>query len=159
MTRHPTAVSPGTGVREAQERMDEAGIHHLLVMAGDELLGVLCSCDLRNHPAGDPVSAYMSASVRAIGEDATLAEAAEVMREHEVGCLVVVWGGGVRGLVTRTDLRRAGVPLDKLAQRFCAACQWDHDLVADGVDGVPFCFDCIERSHPGEEEYELGCTD
>jgi CBS domain-containing protein len=158
MTRHPTTVSPRTLVHEAEERMEERGIHHLLVMAGEELLGILCSCDLRARPAGDSVAAYMSAPVRTVPDDASIDRAADLMRQQQVGCLVVTWEGGVRGLVTRTDLRRAGVPLERLAQRFCAACRWDHDLVANGAD-VPFCFDCIERSHPAEEVYDLGCTD
>lgn len=50
-----------------------------------------------------PVKEAMSAEIHTIGSDAPLAEAARVMMEHKIGCLPVVDGEKLVGMVTETD--------------------------------------------------------
>lgn len=50
-----------------------------------------------------PVKEAMSAEIHTIGPDATVADAARVMVERKIGCLPVVDGGKLVGIVTETD--------------------------------------------------------
>ena len=54
-----------------------------------------------------PVRAVMSAPVRCITATADLAEAADRMRREKVGCLPVVEGGRVVGMLTEIDVLRS----------------------------------------------------
>jgi len=53
-----------------------------------------------------PLAVMMSRDIRAIGPDATLAEAAGLMRDARVGALLVSGQGAYLGVVTETDLVR-----------------------------------------------------
>ena len=50
-----------------------------------------------------PVKEAMSAEIHTIGPDATVADAARVMIERKIGCLPVVEGEKLLGIVTETD--------------------------------------------------------
>lgn len=58
MTSSPYAVNAETSVREAADLMNERRIHHLLVEAGGEVIGILSSLDLLRalvvSPTSDP---------------------------------------------------------------------------------------------------------
>lgn len=60
------------------------------------------------HPSGilRPLAVMMSREIRTIQPDATLAEAARLMRNARVGALLVVEDGNYVGIVTETDLVR-----------------------------------------------------
>ncbi|MEW6543705.1 MAG: CBS domain-containing protein [Nitrospirota bacterium] len=51
-----------------------------------------------------PLAVMMSRNIRAIGPDATLAEAARLMRDARVGALLVSAAGSYVGVVSETDL-------------------------------------------------------
>jgi len=53
-----------------------------------------------------PLAVMMNRDIRTIGPDATLAEAAGVMRDARVGALLVSGQGAYLGVVTETDLVR-----------------------------------------------------
>jgi len=44
-------VAPDTPCREADERARTLGVRHLFVVEDDQLVGVLCRCDLYPEPA------------------------------------------------------------------------------------------------------------
>ena len=50
-----------------------------------------------------PVKEAMSAEIHTIGPDATVADAARIMIERKIGCLPVVEGEKLIGIVTETD--------------------------------------------------------
>jgi CBS domain-containing protein len=50
------------------------------------------------------VEDVMVEDVISVSEKATVKEAAELMNQHEIGCLVVVEGGKPVGIVTETDM-------------------------------------------------------
>lgn len=50
-----------------------------------------------------PVKEAMSAEIHTIGPDATVADAARIMVERKIGCLPVVEGEKLVGIVTETD--------------------------------------------------------
>ncbi len=53
-----------------------------------------------------PLAVMMNRAIRTVGPDATLAEAARLMREAQVGALFVVCEGAYLGVVSETDLVR-----------------------------------------------------
>ncbi|TAJ08223.1 MAG: CBS domain-containing protein [Nitrospirae bacterium] len=53
-----------------------------------------------------PLAVMMNRAIRTVGPDATLAEAARLMREAQVGALFVVREGAYLGVVSETDLVR-----------------------------------------------------
>jgi CBS domain-containing protein len=56
-----------------------------------------------------PVKEVMSEPAITIAPDATIQEATRLMLEHKIGCLPVVEGHTLVGIVTETDLLRATV--------------------------------------------------
>jgi len=96
-------------------------IHHLIVTAGPEIVGVLSERDLggkdreamrQTHKVLNFMTPY---AVKAKPE-MTVRQAATLMRGWSIGCLPVVSGGRLVGILTASDLL---------------------DLIAKGGDGVP----------------------
>ncbi len=109
-------VPSRTTVTRAREIATNSKIHHLIVVDDAHLIGVVCMCDLAE--VGDPnekVARRANHSPWVIEEDATLAQAAALMVERNIGCLPVIRGRELRGIVTRTDLLRIGVDIHKLS--------------------------------------------
>ena len=103
-----------------------------------------------------PVSAWMSAPVITVGATASLEEAADLIRERSIGCLPVVVGGLIVGVVTRGDLWRAGLRREQLGTHLCAACRTHRHVRPDrNMEDVTFCLECRERSRPNEHD-DLG---
>lgn len=133
MSGDPVSISPDASALEAFERMLERGIRHLPVVAPDDgsrsggsrsaVVGVLSIDDLRaalpfeislQHgmaPANRErarewrVGEIMTHAPETVDLDASLAEAAERMAEHRIGCLPVVdESGHLAGLLSETDV-------------------------------------------------------
>lgn len=111
MSRALVTVAPDVEMGEARRLADATGAHHILVLDAGNLVGILCLCDLEDVDPSISVSEYMSVPVLTVRADASLAEAADSMRECGVGCLPVVMGGLLLGVLTDADLVRAGSPL------------------------------------------------
>jgi len=56
-----------------------------------------------------PLAVMMNRTIRTIPKDATLLDAAALMREVRVGALMVEDGGSLVGIVSETDLVRKGI--------------------------------------------------
>jgi len=152
-------VEPLTTLDEAEERAQRAGVRHLLVIAGDQLVGMVCRCDLvAPHDPGDVVVSRMSCPVVDVAPSATLGEALDAMNRYRVGCVPVVGGTGVvLGIVTRGDLRRAGAPEEALGGGHCVACGSTHGVCADHT-GIDYCLDCLDRARACADD-EIGNGD
>lgn len=101
-------VAEGDLVTEARERMEVAGIRHLLVVdARGHLVGVLSDRDLLRAAAAARalrVGDVMSRDPVTIRSDAPAHVAATMMIEHQIGSVAVVDDGdALVGLVTQTD--------------------------------------------------------
>lgn len=104
-----TVTSTST-LQAAEELAIAQGVHHLLVVDTDELVGVICRCDLSPRPRSSrAVGERMASSMWIASPTATLGEAVSVMRDQRIGCLPVVEAEDLVGVVTRTDLARVGV--------------------------------------------------
>jgi hypothetical protein len=110
MRHDPPTVAPSLDCREADELARVADTHHLLVLDSERCLnGVVCRCDLRR--GGErPVADVMSTEVFAVEPRLPIGMAATAMQRLKLGCLPVLSGMLVVGLIARDQLLRAGVP-------------------------------------------------
>jgi len=113
MRRPVTVVSVEATIGEAYQLLRDRGFRHLPVVDGGRLVGVLTDRDLRlatssfsekPHAATDPVSATMSSPPLTADPLDPVEDAARIMREHKIGCLPVVDGGELVGILTGMDL-------------------------------------------------------
>jgi acetoin utilization protein AcuB len=141
MSREPLVVFPQTSVEEAIKTMRQNRVRHLPVIKDDNLLvGIVTQTDLIQASPSPATSLSvweinfllarmqvrdaMTKKVIVVEEECPLEEAALVMAEHKIGCLPVVRGKRLVGIITETDLfnifteqlgaRRSGVRLTLL---------------------------------------------
>ncbi|MDB4970925.1 MAG: domain containing protein [Myxococcales bacterium] len=139
------AVPPDTPWGDAEQHAVAHGTRHLLITDDEHLLGVVCRCDFYPAPADDEqVGARMSEDVYTLAPNATISEAAAAMARLGIGCLPVVDGDRALGVITRGDLRRAGVPESVLGAKFCVDCGSFHGVRADSYYGIDHCLNCID---------------
>jgi acetoin utilization protein AcuB len=143
--RVPTVVSPQAKASEAEQLLGHLAVHHLPVVdeAGG-VVGILCSCDLRAAEPETQVIDCMSAPPVTVDGAVPLARAAEMIRELNLGALLVLEETRLLGLVTRGDLRRAGVFSDEDHPR-CRVCRTRHHVRVDLHAGRAVCLSCRER--------------
>ena len=102
-------VGPDEAAQQAWERMRQRRIHHLVVTRGTDILGVVSERDLGGRGGArlrqsSSVSDLMTSSVVTAKPTTTVRQAANLMRGRSVGCLPVVDGKRLAGIVTVTDL-------------------------------------------------------
>ncbi|MEM1125972.1 MAG: CBS and ACT domain-containing protein [Bacteroidota bacterium] len=123
MVTEVITVTPATPLAEAYQRMRETRVRHLAVVEGGRLVGVVTDRDLRMatsalHPQPfDPeaqVDAVMARDPMTAAPRDPVEEAAQWMRQRRIGCLPVVDGDALVGIVTNTDLLDAVVRLTGL---------------------------------------------
>lgn len=115
MTPRPRTVTPGQPLSDAAVVMRRGRFRHLPVVDGGELRGVITERDLEG--AGDlsgeggdrPVRSVMTAEVITIGPDEPIDQAARLMLENKIGCVPVVEGASLVGIITESDIFRAFV--------------------------------------------------
>ena len=89
---------------DALERMRRLRIRHLVVTRGREVRGVVSDRDLLGIVDGS-VGDRMTEDAVCLAPDATVREAANLLRGRRIGSLPVIDGdGAVVGIVTTTDL-------------------------------------------------------
>jgi CBS-domain-containing membrane protein len=110
MRTKPPATTVDTRCHAADEFAVARGVHHLLVFDRQlALVGVACRCDLARGD-GRAVSDVMSNEVFAVEPATTIGVASAALKQLRIGCLPVVSGPLVLGILTRSDLDRAGAP-------------------------------------------------
>lgn len=93
----------------AYETMRGRRIHHLVVMDGKLIAGILSDRDAgsargKAMRAGHAVSELMTRQVVTVPPDAPLKKAANLMRGRSIGCVVVVDKQRPIGIVTTSDM-------------------------------------------------------
>jgi CBS domain-containing protein len=111
MSRDIKTVRSKASVPEARSLMRTAGVRHLLVMEGRDLVGVLSDRDLGGRAAAETrrldvltVADLMTETVITATPETTVRQAANLLRGHLIGCLAVLDGAKPVGIVTTTDL-------------------------------------------------------
>jgi acetoin utilization protein AcuB len=113
MRRPAIAVAGDTTLRDADRTMREHGIRHLPVREGEALVGVVTDRDLRlatstlsasPMPADHRVDEVMSRHPETADPEDPVEDAARTMRQKKIGCLPVLEGGRLVGIITGLDL-------------------------------------------------------
>jgi predicted transcriptional regulator len=115
-------ISASERLSMVEDIMTLGRVRHMPVVQGGELVGVVSERDLlraslselSEHPDAErrmflhvvEISRVMSSPPVVIGPDATIREAALLMADRKIGCLPVVEGGRLIGIVTETDVLR-----------------------------------------------------
>jgi CBS domain-containing protein len=96
MTPHPKFISPEGTLKEAAKIMEELDVGVLPVGSEENSQGIITDRDIviraisrGKDPSREKVRDYMTPQVFYIDEDATLREAAQEMRKHQVSRLMV----------------------------------------------------------------------
>ncbi len=108
MSTNVKTVGPGVVAEQAWSLMQQHDIHHLVVVDGSDIIGVISARDLGGARGGAArknltVEDMMVHHAVTAKPDDTLRQAANKLRGHAIGCLPVVDGGKVKGIVTITD--------------------------------------------------------
>lgn len=110
MSRVNVTDSPSDPLTEAATRMWRQQTGSLLVMDGEELLGIITERDVMKAVARGldlattPVSAVMTATVLTVEPTTPVSEAARHMAERWIRHLPVLEAGKVIGMVSQRDL-------------------------------------------------------
>jgi len=121
MMRNPVFVDENDSMKKAMDILKEREIRHLPVLkGGDKLVGILTETDIK-QASPSPATALeireiyylldkvkvkqiMTRRVFTVSSNASIEEAALIMREKKIGCLPVVDGGRLVGILTETDI-------------------------------------------------------
>lgn len=117
-------LKPDATLAEARSLMQSNRIHHLPVIDGEELVGlvtltnVLAATDSflrdpenRIHAADIRARDVMVTDIATIDERASLRQAALFIEKHNIGCLPIVTDGKLRGIITDTDFVAVAINL------------------------------------------------
>jgi acetoin utilization protein AcuB len=109
MTTSVQSVTPDVDVATARAQMRRAGIRHLVVMRSGQVLGIVSERDLirvRPRLVDDiwTVEDVMTTRVVIAAPETSVRQAANLMRGHVIGCLPIVDGKRLVGIVTTSDL-------------------------------------------------------
>jgi acetoin utilization protein AcuB len=120
MRSHPITVAPQDSFRHAMGLIRQRGIRHLPVVEAGRLVGIVTDRDLRQAAPSSATSLemhelhyllervnicdIMTAKVHTVSPDASIEEAACLMIRHKIGCLPVLRGSELIGIITETDL-------------------------------------------------------
>jgi len=121
MMRNPVCVDENDSMKKAMDLLKEHEIRHLPVLKdGEKLVGILTERDIK-QASPSPATAleireiyYLLDKVKVkqimtrrpytISSAAPIEEAALIMREKKIGCLPVIEGGRLVGILTETDI-------------------------------------------------------
>ena len=125
MTTDLITVSPDATLADARKLMKDHRIRHLPVVVGDrKLVGLLTQTDVlaatdsrlreednRIHASEVMVRDVMITKIATIDAKASLRRAALFLETHRIGCLPVVTGDRLVGIITDTDFVGIGINL------------------------------------------------
>lgn len=106
MTRKVETIAAAEPVGAALERMKQKKIRHLVVLRKGELAGIVSDGDIRALAPGEHLSVeeVMTSPAISATSDMTIRKAANLLRGRSIGCLPVIDGDDLVGIVTTTDL-------------------------------------------------------
>ena len=117
-------IGSDDNLAKARELMHDNKIHHLPVVDGDDLVGlvsltdVLAATDSILRQDDSRISAQtiivrdiMVTDVATVDEHATLRQAALFLEKHRIGCLPVMSDSKLKGIITDTDFVAVAINL------------------------------------------------
>jgi predicted transcriptional regulator len=131
-------------VSDALDTAREHGVHHFPVCNHEQVVGMVCTCDLQEAKLEQAVGNLMHPAVT-IPSNSSTAEAAMLMKAADVGSVLVTDGrGSPCGIVTRSDLSGDPPVAALLEDCRCEACGSIRHLHRHGERWL--CFACHERA-------------
>lgn len=123
MTKDPITVHHGDHISTARQLMRDHGVHHLPVVSGRDLIGMISSSDILRVSFGDAfntdqravdatldhtmtIEQLMQANPATVSLHGSVRDAAQVLAEGDFHAVAVVDGKELAGIVTSTDLIR-----------------------------------------------------
>jgi acetoin utilization protein AcuB len=123
MQKKPFTINPDASFYEARALIRDKGIRHLPVVdKSGHLVGLITDRDIREAAPSDATSLsvhelhYLLGKLKVSGfmkpgeklititSDVIIEEAVQLMRDHRIGCLPVVDGNKLVGIITETDI-------------------------------------------------------
>ncbi len=120
MTTDLTTLREDEVLLDATLVLARAGLRHIPIMNGDQLVGIVTSTDVKHYTpsilSGIPAEEYnrlmestplckiMTRNPVTIEPDKTVYEAAQLLYDRRIGCLPVTEHGVLKGMVTTTDM-------------------------------------------------------
>lgn len=110
MTANPRTIGAHQSVREAAQLMKAHDIGDVVVMDGDQVVGIVTDRDIvvrclaEGGGGDDEISKACSTDVVTVESDARVAEAVKLMRDNAVRRVPVTEGGALVGIVSIGDL-------------------------------------------------------
>ena len=151
MTREPYTLGPDDSLADARKLMAEHHIRHIPILAGDgSLVGLVSQRDvlaaedssLIRSAAGDDapesyvaLSALMTSPVQSVEEHAGLRGTALHQQKNRMGCLPVMSGGRLVGIITDSDFVAIAVNLMELLEASEPE-EYDFDREGDPEAGI-----------------------
>lgn len=127
MTKQVVTVAPDDSISHAMHQMLERGVKHLPVVRDGAVVGVISDRDIRAYTpskattldvyeinyllAKAKVKDAMGAQLTTTSPDTPIEEAALTLLENDIGCLPVVEGGVLVGIISDQDFFRALVDI------------------------------------------------
>jgi CBS domain-containing protein len=125
-------LSEENTLADAQKIMSDARIHHIPITNGNNSLKGLVShrdvlaatesqlsdATLAQNASDVPVSEFMTRDVATVDPRANLRQAAVYLQKHKYGCLPVVEGGALVGIVTDSDFVTVAINLLEQIEEF-----------------------------------------
>ncbi len=124
MSTNVITVAPTSTLAEARTLMHDRRIHHLPVVDGEKLVGLLTLTDVlaatdsflrdkrsRIHDNEVLVGDVMVNDVATVDVHASLRQAALFIEKHKIGCLPVMQSGQLVGIITDTDFVAVAINL------------------------------------------------
>ncbi len=124
MSTNLVTVPPSATLAEARTLMQEHRIHHVPVLDGDSLVGLITLTnvlqatdsslrdqDNRIHADEIVIGDVMVTDVATVDINADLRKAALFLEKHKIGCLPVMSDGKLVGIITDTDFVAVAINL------------------------------------------------
>jgi acetoin utilization protein AcuB len=107
MTRQPWSVQADDSLAVSRQMMAEREIHHLPVLDGHEVVGIVTDRELAlaSERAQTPVDAIM-APVHCVDSSAHLDDVLDRMADHRWDAVVIASDGHIEGIFTASDAVR-----------------------------------------------------
>ena len=113
MTKKPFFLRPTLSLLDTLKIMVNTGYRRFPVVENEEVVGIITNQDLlkylwqnnfKTEALDEEMKKVMSKKVYSVQSNADLGEILKIMREKEIGGLVVLEGEKLRGIITERDI-------------------------------------------------------
>lgn len=116
MSRNLLVTTPDRPLAEVRSRLSQRRCRQMPVLDGDRLVGIVTDRDLRSASPASTLKQAMTREVLVIAPQASVDEAARVLRRRKINALPVVDGEHLVGIITASDILDAFIQLSGVAE-------------------------------------------